>query len=251
MFLEFKRAAHYVLNLVLPPKCLKCSGLVTDAHNICPDCWKDIHFISSPMCECCGYPFGPELGGGLSSIDDTLCGACQKGGQSFDKVISAIRYDDDSRNMVIGFKHQDRTEYTGYFTKLIKRAGKSLFKDTDILIPVPLHKKRLLSRRYNQSALLSGQLSAELDIEHQPLALQRIKDTPPQQGNMNKRSKNVRGAFKVCKYADVNNKVILLIDDVYTTGATAENCAKALKKAGAKRVYVLTVFRVIMPQTLK
>lgn len=251
MFHMFKRAFHYVLDLVLPPKCLKCSGLVTDAHNICPDCWKDIHFISAPMCECCGYPFGPELGVDLSTLGDTLCGACQNGRRSFDKVISAIRYDDDSRNMVIGFKHQDRTEYTGYFVKLIRRAGAPLFKETDVIVPVPLHKKRLLTRRYNQSALLSGKLSLELGLQHNPSVLRRVKDTPPQQGNMNKRSKNVCGAFTVDENSYVKNKTILLIDDVYTTGATAENCAKVLKKAGAKRVYVLTVFRVITPQTLK
>lgn len=251
IFPVIKRAANYALDLVLPPKCLKCGGLVTDAHNICPDCWKNIHFISAPMCDCCGYPFGPDLGRDFSVFDEMLCGACQNRGRYFDRVISAIRYDDESRHMVIGFKHQDRTEYTGYFTKLLLRAGKPLFEDADVIIPVPLHKKRLLSRRYNQSALLSGKLSSELGIDHRPAALVRIKHTPPQQGNVNKRSKNVRGAFKVGKNTDVKGKTVLLIDDVYTTGATAENCAKVLKKAGAKCVYVLTAFRVITPQTIK
>jgi ComF family protein len=153
--------------------------------------------------------------------------------------------------MVIGFKHQDRTEYTSYFTKILKQAGKLIFENTEMIVPVPLHKKRLMSRRYNQSVLLSGKLSSQLGIKHGPVALTRIKDTPPQQGNMKKRSKNVSGAFKVDLRSDVKGKNILLVDDVYTTGGTAENCAKALKKAGAHKVYVLTVFRVLTPHTLK
>lgn len=242
-----------LLDLLLPPKCLKCSVRVDQAHSICPECWKELHFITDPKCICCGYPFEISLGNDYSALGEQRCGACQKVERSFDRAVSALRYDDDSRQMIIGFKHQDKVEYAVYFTKLLNQAGATFFDNVDLIIPVPLHKKRLLSRRYNQSALLSRLLAREHRITHYAELLERTKNTPPQQGNLNKRSKNVRGAFKVgSNYKNViKNKTILLIDDVYTTGSTAENCARALKKAGAEAVYVLTVFRVISPQNPK
>ena len=237
------------LDVLLPPKCLKCSARVSSAHNICPDCWKDIHFISDPKCVGCGFPFGDELGTDFSALGETYCAACQKSPRHFDRAVSALRYDDDSRVMILGFKHQDKTEYTRYFSKLLRHAGKDFWHDADIIVPVPLHKNRLLSRRYNQSALLSKCLSGMVGIDHRPEALIRVKNTPPQQGNLNKRSKNVKGAFKVSDHAKIKDKTVILIDDVYTTGATADNCAIALKKAGAKQVFLLTIYRVISPLT--
>lgn len=241
------------LDVVLPPKCLKCAARVEQAHNICPDCWKGLHFISEPKCICCGYPFGLKMGIDYNVLGENRCGACQNVSRSFDQAISALRYDDDSRTMIIGFKHHDKLEYASYFAKLLNHAGAAFFKECDIIAPVPLHKKRLLKRRYNQSALISRILARELSLEHGPDLLIRTKNTPPQQGNIKKRSKNVRGAFKVGpkQRQAVKGKNILLIDDVYTTGSTAENCAKALKKAGAEKVNVLTIFRVVSPQNLK
>jgi len=245
--------AHALLDLLLPPKCLKCAARVDQANNICPDCWRELHFITDPKCHCCGYPFEISLGNDFGSLGEQLCGACQKVDRSFDKAVSALRYDDDSRQMVIGFKHQDKVEYATYFTKLLSQVGAELINDVDMIIPVPLHKRRLLSRRYNQSALLSRLLSKQYGIEHNTKLLERTKNTPPQKGNLNKRHQNVKGAFKVGPaYKEaIKNKHILLIDDVYTTGSTAENCARSLKKAGAAKIYVLTVFRVISPQNPK
>lgn len=193
------------------------------------------------------------MGNDYSALGENKCGACQKTSRSFDQAVSALRYDDESRQMVIGFKHQDKPEYAKYFAKLLKQAGTDLFADTDFIIPVPLHQKRLFTRRYNQSALLTNILARELSINHYPDLLMRTKNTPPQQGNSNKRFKNVAGAFKVASNLkkDIQHKNILLVDDVYTTGSTAENCAKVLKRAGANKVYVLTVFRVISPHTPK
>lgn len=253
LILSVKSLAHSLLDMILPPKCLKCAMRVEQAHNICPDCWKDLHFIADPKCSCCGYPFGFDMGNDYSALGENKCGACQKTSRSFDIAVSALRYDDESRQMIIGFKHQDKLEYANYFTKLLKQAGTKLFEDTDIIIPVPLHQKRLFTRRYNQSALITNLLARELSIDHYPDLLVRTKNTPPQQGNLNKRFKNVAGAFKVAPNFKNNIKCknILLVDDVYTTGSTAENCAKVLKRAGAEKVYVLTVFRVISPQNPK
>jgi ComF family protein len=248
IFLSLHRIYQQSLDLILPPKCLNCSVRLDQAHNICPDCWKDLHFISEPMCSCCGFPFGAEMGLDFTAIGENRCRRASKKEHPFDKAVSAIRYDDYSRNMIIGFKHQDKLEYTRYFAKLLKQAGSSLFHNIDMIIPVPLHK-----RRYNQSALISRILASDLNVLLETDLLLRTKNTPPQKGNMNKRSKNVKGAFKVVSKDSkpLKGRRILLIDDVYTTGATAENCAKALKKAGADKVYVLTIYRVITPQNLK
>jgi len=241
---------NWLLDLILPPKCLNCSARVDMAHNICPKCWKDLYFISDPMCGCCGFPFVFQT----DEINcNSLCGQCQTTKRSFDKAITALRYDDISRKMIIGFKHQDRTEYAVFFAKLLKQVGKNILKKVDIIIPVPLHNRRLLKRRYNQSALIAAILAKECDISHKPQALLRIKNTPPQEGNIRKRTKNVRGAFRVnAEYVkEIQGKNILIIDDVYTTGATIETCSKALKKSGADKIYILTISRVIMPQNMQ
>lgn len=249
----FWKAANWLLDLLLPPKCLKCSVRVDSAYAICPDCWKDIQFLSDPKCSVCGYPFGVEMGADFSLIGENKCAACQKTDRTYTKAISAVRYDDESRKMIIGFKYNDRLEYAQYFVNLLKIAGKDIFENCDLIIPVPLHHRRLMKRRYNQSAILSRILARQLSMEHQPQLLERTKNTPPQKGNINKRTLNVRGAFAV--RAEFKSKVkdrnILLIDDVFTTGATVENCAKALKRAGAGEIYIATVFRVVSPQQSK
>lgn len=249
----FKRASFWLLDLLLPPKCLKCAEVVDRVHAICPDCWKNIQFLSDPKCSVCGYPFGIETGTDFSLIGENKCAACQKSDRPFTKAVSAMRYDDESRKMIIGFKHNDRLEYAQYFANLLKMAGKDIFSECDIIIPVPLHPKRLLQRRYNQSAVLSRILARDLNIKHKPRMLERTKNTPPQQGNIKKRSLNVRGAFKVGTgfKERLKDKKVLLIDDVYTTGATVENCARTLKRAGAAEIYVATVFRTVSPQQLK
>lgn len=245
-----KSAMIAMLDLILPPKCLNCAARIDRAHNICPDCWKDIQFITDPYCCICGYPFAVEMVADYTAVGASHCGACLKTERSFDKAVSALRYDDYSSKMIIGFKHNDRLEYAQYFAKLLKQAGAGMIHDVHVIIPVPLHKNRLSKRRYNQSAVLSNILAGDMGIEHEPDILQRVKDTAPQKGNLNKRKKNIRGAFKIDKNkkARIKDKNILLIDDVYTTGSTVEGCSKKLKKAGAAKVYILTIFRVVSPQ---
>ncbi len=244
------KVSHWALNVILPPQCLSCSVRIDKAHNICPNCWKDLNFISEPMCDCCGYPFEFQVHHG--NIGKNLCGQCLSQERSFDKAISALRYDTISRKMIIGYKHHDRTEFAVFFAKLLQQIGNEILNQTDIIIPVPLHQRRLFKRRYNQSALIAEILSKEYNIKHVPELLVRIKNTPPQEGNVRKRAKNVRGAFKINpEQADkIKGKTILLIDDVYTTGATIENCSIVLKKSGAETINVMTVTRVITPKTL-
>lgn len=230
-----------LLDLLLPPRCLKCAVVVDRAHGLCPDCWKELVFLEGPACKGCGYPFDYNVGEGI------LCAACQRTSRKFDRARAALRYDDACRSMVIGFKHSDRTEYARYFATLLYQAGRSMFTDAHMILPVPLHKRRLFQRRYNQAALMSHYLSEKTGVAVFQRLLQRTKHTPPQEGGIKKRKKNVSGAFRLAPNMSVRDKNIILVDDVFTTGATAEGCAALLKRKGAARVDVLTLCRVIRP----
>lgn len=230
-----------LLDLLLPPRCLKCGMVVDRAHGLCPDCWKGLVFIEGPACAVCGYPFGYDVGEGV------LCAACTRAPRKFDRARAALRYDEASRSMVIGFKHTDRTEYARYFASLLYQAGREMFEQAHMILPVPLHKRRLFQRRYNQAALMSLHLSKMRDVAVFQNLLRRSKYTPPQQGGVKKRQKNVSGAFCLSSDISLKDKNIILVDDVFTTGATVEGCAVLLKRNGAKRVDVLTLCRVIRP----
>lgn len=229
-----------LLDLLLPPRCLKCGLVVDRADGLCPDCWKELVFLEGPACAACGYPF---------EYEGALCAACLRTPRKFDRARAALRYDDASRVMVINFKHADRTEYARYFAALLYQAGRDMFEGAHMILPVPLHKRRLFQRRYNQAALISRYLGEKTGVAVFQNLLQRSKHTPPQEGGHKKRKKNVSGAFCLRPTADVSvkGKNIILVDDVFTTGATVEGCAALLKKNGAVRVDVLTLCRVHRP----
>jgi len=163
---------------------------------------------------------------------------------------AAVIYDDSSRDMVLGFKHGDQTHAAPFFTPWLARAGADFLAETDYLIPVPLHPFRLLRRRFNQSGLLASYLSKEVQVPCLLDGIKRIRSTPVQ-GYLNEkeRKKNVRKAFALNpKYLEqINESKIVLIDDVFTTGATVNECAKILLKAGASEVNILTLSRVVKP----
>ncbi|MEC8776511.1 MAG: ComF family protein, partial [Pseudomonadota bacterium] len=168
---------------------------------------------------------------------------------AFDAARAALVYDDTSREIILRFKHADRTRYANAFGVWISRAGAELVPVADVVVPVPLHPRRLIGRRYNQSLLLARAVARLGRLPVIPDALRRLRNTPSQ-GSLSRgaRHRNVQGAFSLRGRAEVVGKSILLIDDVYTTGATVEACTHALKKGGAARVYVLTLARVIRPQ---
>lgn len=234
------RLAYLALDQLLPPRCLKCGVSQQDSGRICAACWKELNFIQSPLCDCCGYPF-ENFG-----QDVALCAACQVKIPPFDRARAALRYDQGSRAMILAFKHGDRTEYARFFAHLLLQAGQSLCSVGTIVAPVPLHRRRLGARRYNQAALMANIYAGKNHLDYWPDLLSRLKHTPPQQGNFGRRSRNVAGVFKVRdKYqACLKGRNILLIDDVYTTGATAGACAKILKGKGAAKVDILTLARV-------
>ena len=229
-----------LLNLIFPPQCLICKGRVAVHGTLCLTCWNSVHFISDPMCDACGLPFEFDVGG------QALCGSCIKKRPTYAHARAAFRYDDNSRKLVTRFKYADQTQLAKIYGDWLAKAGIDLLPQTDFIVPVPLHYLRFVSRRFNQSAILAQQLSKKTGIKHLPNAVTRTRHTKQQTGLTHaQRAENVRNAFTINqKYAGViRGKTILLIDDVITTGSTIEQCVKALLKAGAMQVNVLTLAR--------
>lgn len=230
------------VDIIYPPQCLSCRKLVGQKGNLCSDCWEGIHFLSDPQCDQCGIPFEFETG------KEMLCGNCITKEPPYKKARSVFKYDDASRSLITGFKYSDKLHISDHFAKWMLRVGKEFIDEADIIVPVPLHRVRLFMRRYNQAALLSKSLGNNSGLNVCNDMLVRSKNTRPQAGLLFKqRALNVRGAFKINpKYTSyIVGKNIILVDDVMTTGATIEACAKVLKKAGAASVNVLTVGRTV------
>lgn len=212
-----------------------------------PASWQALNFISDPFCDMCGLPLE------IAVFDHTglLCGGCTAEPKIYRQARAAVKYDDASRQLILAFKHGDQMHLTLTFVPWLRRAGHELIKDADLILPVPLHWLRLLKRRYNQSAILAERLSRETGVAHDPDLLKRTRHTPVQGHLSSKdRYKNVRDAFSVRDKTKILNKKIILIDDVYTTGATVQECTEVLYAAGAGRVDVLTVARVSRPDNI-
>jgi ComF family protein len=230
------------LDIIYPPQCLSCRVLVGAKGNLCPTCWENIQFIADPQCDSCGVPFE------LDSGRNILCGQCIAKPPSYAKARAVFRYDDASRDLITGFKYSDKIYSSDDFARWMIRVGKEIIESSDLIIPVPLHRIRLFTRRYNQAALLAYSIAKHCGLPVYTNMLLRKKHTAPQASlTFKQRLINVRGAFVVNqKYIDtIADKNIILIDDVMTTGATIETCAKVLVKAGAASVNILTMARTV------
>jgi len=179
------------LNALLPPRCLVCGAGVARPVALCGTCWGGLTYLAPPFCAACGFPFDYDLGA------DVLCGACNREPPRYDRARAVLRYDEASRGLLLAFKHGDRTEGAPAFGAWLARAGAELIADCDVILPVPLHRRRLFARRYNQSALLARALARETGLAVLPDALRRTRNTPSQ-GRLSPaaRRRNVAGAFK-------------------------------------------------------
>jgi ComF family protein len=241
---RFGAAGRVVIDTLLPPLCLSCAAPVDSAGGLCSACWGALRFLDGAQCQCCGYPFE------LSTGAEDLCAACLARRPAFARARAALVYDDASRDLVLAFKHRDRLEAARPFARMMARAGNALLREADIIVPVPLHRRRLFARRYNQAAVLALALGKVSGLAVAPRALIRTRRTESQAGKSRiARRRNVRGAFALrpAEAARIEGRRVLLVDDVLTTGATVEACATALTRAGAAAVDVLTLMRVVRP----
>jgi ComF family protein len=243
-------AGRRLLDSVLPPLCLGCNEIVAEPGALCAQCWPGFSFIAAPHCLRCGVPFVEDLGAGAE------CGACLKRAPRFRRARAALVYDDKSRSLVLPFKHGDRTDMARACGRWMASAGRELLADAELIAPVPLHWRRLFTRRYNQALLLARSLSRQRSAMESipgtaklaPDLLRRARFTGSQAGlKAQERRTNVRRAFELHpRWAEaVRDRTVLLVDDVLTTGATVEACTQVLQRAGARHVDVLTLARVV------
>ncbi len=232
-----------LIDLILPPQSLLTGDLLDG--KIEGDLWGNITFLDEPCCYACGLPFEYDVG------SESLCGDCSTKHPAYNRARAAFIYDDNSRKLVLSFKHGGRTEGLYMFTQHMRRAGRSFWTDADYIIPVPLHSSRLIKRRFNQSALLAKSIAKHVGVEFAADILFRTRATESQGGKSPKgRARNVRGAFAVKEQQQIKDKHIVLIDDVMTTGATLQSCARTLKRAGASHIDVVTLTRTVREQSI-
>jgi ComF family protein len=241
-----RRARRAALDLVFPPLCLGCRAPVGEAGALCVTCWQGIRFLDGPLCELCGTPFEFDPGAG------TQCAACHSRPPAYDKARAVMHYDEASRGPILALKHGDRLDLAPAFARWLDRGGRTLIDEADAIIPVPLHRTRLWRRRYNQAAELARILARRSGKPALFEALIRTRATESQGAmpSAKARRRNMQGAFQVPPghKSAIAGRNLLLVDDVLTTGATVEACARALKRAGAAKVMVLALARVVRPR---
>ena len=233
--------SRLVLDIALPTLCVSCREPV-NGEGVCAACWAKLSFIAPPFCPRLGIPFVYDPGPDLLSMEAIA------NPPAFSRARSAVRYDDVARTLVHALKYQDRTDLAPAMGRWMARAGQELLDDADVLVPVPLHWRRGWSRRFNQSGALARVISRESGVKVASDALRRVRATEQQIGlSRAQRASNVQGAFKVAaeRNADIAGRRVVLIDDVLTSGATADACARALLRAKAASVDVLVFARVV------
>lgn len=227
-----------------PPVCPMTGVSVDVSGHVAPSAWYALTFLDAPHCARCGRPF--PYPGGTGAATAALCAACIARPPAFDLARAPLAYDEASRPLVLGFKHGGRREMIAQFARWMAGSAPECLEGADAIVPVPLHWRRLWARRYNQSALLGDALARLTGLPLETRWLLRPRATPSQAGrSAGMRRRNVAGAFHVPDRQAVEGRTLVLVDDVFTTGATASACARLLKRRGAARVHVMTLCRVV------
>ena len=233
-----RRAFAWTGDLIVPPVCLGCRASLSAHHALCAACWRDVGFIRAPLCERMGIPLPFDTGG------PTVSAAALAEPPDYDRARAAAHFAGTARRLVHGFKYSDRQETRVLLGAWLETAGHDLLGDAHLIVPVPMSRRRLFWRKFNQAAILAHEIGRRSGLPVAVSVLRRRRATQPQVGlTRAQRRDNMEGAFGIAKRrrALIEGHNILLVDDVITTGATVNACARALKRAGAARVDVLAV----------
>ena len=231
-----------LLDFALPARCGGCGVIVDDVHVFCSDCWKAIEFLGAGGCERCGLP--------LQATDIATCAACLARPPRLNRIRSAVSYDNLSRTVALRLKYGRKVALAKTMARYMAPLIEQLPADA-LFVPVPLHRSRVWQRGFNQSSLIANELSRRVGRPCDHRLLLRVKRTPPLKGlSRLQRRRAVANAFRVNAAADVRARTIVLVDDVLTTGSTANACARALQRAGAARVEFVSWARVVRPAYL-
>lgn len=233
-----------LLGVVYPPRCVACAGSASDGYGqvLCSRCSQRVQLVRSPCCPNCGRPYPLET-------EDHLCWACQEAKPAFERARAWASYSNQEeenplRDAISLFKYQRRVSLAKPFATFMTEVSKANRLECDLILPVPLHPDRLRWRGFNQSLLLARHIGKALQIGVDAFSLVRERNTQPQvELSAIERQRNVREAFRLTRRSGIVDRRVLLVDDVYTSGATVRECAMVLKEGGAKEIHVLTLAR--------
>lgn len=228
-----------IIQYIYPPRCISCSVLVQEGNGFCGECWKKLSFITHPYCDICSFEFSINTG-----LESNVCLKCISSKPDYDAVRVPLKFDNASQKIIHAFKYYDTTHIAKIFAKIMCTSYKDFICDSDLIIPVPMHKWKRLTRLYNPPQLLAHEIAKTYNITMMPALLKKIKNTKSQTTlSKNQRLNNINGSIIVTNPEYIKDKNIIIVDDVMTTGATISVCAKQLKKAGANSVRALCMAR--------
>lgn len=231
-----------LLDFALPPRCPGCGDIIEQVGSFCADCWSQMEWLGNAGCERCGLP--------LAGTEIDICGRCIAAPPKLDRMRAAVAYDELPRSIALKLKYGRKVALARVMARYMAPL-RGDWGDEAVLMPVPLHRWRLWGRGFNQSDLVAKELGRLWGLPTESQVLRRVKQTRPLKGlNYNQRRRAVAGAFKVAAGAGVKGQTFVLIDDVLTSGSTAEACARALRRAGAGRIELICWARVVRPAQL-